>query len=92
MYRNLVVLEQARVVRRIVTRESSRLTSSPRTSPDITTTTWSARTAAAGPATPRLRRASSVRLKPAIAQAAQKVGFRTAHHRLDLVGMCADCS
>ena len=31
-------------------------------------------------------------VEAAVAQAARKVGFRTRHHRLDLVGTCADCS
>jgi Fe2+ or Zn2+ uptake regulation protein len=28
----------------------------------------------------------------AIEEAARRAGFRTEHHRLDLVGLCADCS
>jgi len=28
----------------------------------------------------------------AIDEAARRAGFRTEHHRLDLVGLCADCT
>ena len=40
------------------------------------------------PATPAVEKS----VASAVDQAARKAGFRTQHHRLDLIGLCANCS
>ena len=90
VYRNLVVLEDAAVVHRIVTHdEFARY----ELAEDLTGHHHHLVCANCGrvedlPASPSIERS----VEAAIEQAARKVGFRTAHHRLDLVGTCADCS
>jgi Fe2+ or Zn2+ uptake regulation protein len=90
VYRNLVVLEDAQVVHRIVTHdEFARY----ELAEDLTGHHHHLVCANCGrvedlPASASLERS----VEAAIEQAARKVGFRTAHHRLDLVGTCADCS
>ena len=66
---------------------SSRAGSWPRTSP-ATTTTSSARRAGGWKTSPR-RRGSSARSPPPRPRSRARTGFRTQHHRLDLVGVCA---
>jgi Fur family transcriptional regulator, ferric uptake regulator len=90
VYRNLVVLEDADVVHRIVTRDEFaryELTE------DLTGHHHHLVCATCGrvedvPATPALEKS----LEAAVARAARTSGFRTSHHRLDLVGVCADCA
>jgi Fe2+ or Zn2+ uptake regulation protein len=90
VYRNLVVLEEADVVHRIVTRdEFARY----ELAEDLTGHHHHLVCASCGrvedlPASEGIERS----VEAAVAQAARKVGFRTRHHRLDLVGTCADCS
>jgi Fe2+ or Zn2+ uptake regulation protein len=90
VYRNLVVLEEADVVHRIVTRdEFARY----ELAEDLTGHHHHLVCASCGrvedlPASESIERS----VEAAVAQAARKVGFRTRHHRLDLVGTCADCS
>ena len=90
VYRNLVVLEEADVVHRIVTHdEFARY----ELAEDLTGHHHHLVCANCGrvedlPASAGIERS----VEAAIEQAARKVGFRTAHHRLDLVGTCADCS
>ena len=90
VYRNLVVLEEAHVVHRIVTHdEFARY----ELAEDLTGHHHHLVCANCGrvedlPASESIERS----VEAAVAQAARKVGFRTAHHRLDLVGTCADCS
>ena len=90
VYRNLVVLEQAGAVHRIVTHDefaryelTERLTehhhhlvcSSCGRVEDL-------------PATAAVEQSVAT----AVDQAARRAGFRTQHHRLDLVGLCANCA
>ena len=90
LYRNLVVLEEAEVVRRVVTSDEfaryelgEALTghhhhlvcSRCGTVEDV-------------PASPGLERSVAA----AIAGAAEQSGFRIDHHRLDLIGVCATCA
>ena len=90
VYRNLVVLEEASVVHRIVTHdEFARY----ELAEDLTGHHHHLVCATCGrvedlPASEGIEKS----VEAAVAQAARKVGFRTAHHRLDLVGTCADCS
>jgi Fur family transcriptional regulator, ferric uptake regulator len=90
VYRNLVVLEDADVVHRIVTHdEFSRY----ELAEDLTSHHHHLVCASCGrvedlPASASIERS----VEAAVAQAARKVGFRTRHHRLDLVGTCSDCS
>jgi Fe2+ or Zn2+ uptake regulation protein len=90
VYRNLVVLEQAGVVHRIVTHdEFARY----ELAEDLTEHHHHLVCSSCGrvedlPASESIERS----VEAAVAQAARKVGFRTRRHRLDLVGTCADCS
>jgi Fur family transcriptional regulator, ferric uptake regulator len=90
VYRNLVVLEEADVVHRIVTHdEFARY----ELAEDLTGHHHHLVCASCGrvedlPASASIERS----VEAAVAQAARKVGFRTRHHRLDLVGTCIDCS
>jgi Fur family transcriptional regulator, ferric uptake regulator len=90
VYRNLVVLEEAGVVHRIVTHdEFARY----ELAEDLTGHHHHLVCANCGrvedlPASESIERS----VEAAVAQAARRVGFRTRHHRLDLVGTCADCS
>ncbi len=89
-YRNLVVLEQARVVHRFVTHaDFARY----ELAEDLTGHHHHLVCSGCGrvddlPATAAVEHAVAV----AIDEAARHAGFRTDHHRLDLVGLCADCS
>jgi Fur family transcriptional regulator, ferric uptake regulator len=88
-YRNLVVLEQARVVHRLVTHaDFARY----ELAEDLTGHHHHLVCSNCGrvedlPATAAVERSVAV----AIDEAARRAGFRTEHHRLDLVGLCADC-
>jgi len=90
VYRNLVVLEAAGVVHCLITRdEFARY----ELAEDLTVHHHHLVCAACGrvedlPATPALERSVAA----AVALAARTNGFQTAHHRLDLVGVCADCA
>lgn len=89
-YRNLVVLEEAGVVERIVTRDEFaryELTE------DLTGHHHHLVCASCGrvddlPAGDALERA----LRAAITQAQRRHGFQVDDHRLDLIGRCADCA
>jgi Fe2+ or Zn2+ uptake regulation protein len=89
-YRNLVVLEQAHVVHRLVTHaDFARY----ELAEDLTGHHHHLVCSNCGriedlPATPAVERSVAV----AIDEASRRAGFRTEHHRLDLVGLCADCS
>jgi Fe2+ or Zn2+ uptake regulation protein len=89
-YRNLVVLEQAHVVHRIVTEaEFARY----ELAEDLTGHHHHLVCTNCGkvedlPATAAVERSVAT----AIDEAARRAGFRTEHHRLDLVGLCADCA
>jgi len=89
-YRNLVVLEQARVVHRLVTHaDFARY----ELAEDLTGHHHHLVCSNCGrvddlPATSAVERAVAI----AIEEAERHVGFRTEHHRLDLVGLCADCA
>jgi Fur family transcriptional regulator, ferric uptake regulator len=89
-YRNLVVLEQARVVHRFVTRtDFARY----ELAEDLTGHHHHLVCSGCGrvedlPATAAVEHSVAI----AIEEAARRAGFRTEHHRLDLVGLCADCS
>jgi Fur family transcriptional regulator, ferric uptake regulator len=90
VYRNLVVLEQAGLVHRIVTSdEHARF----ELAEDLTGHHHHLICAACGmiedvPASAGLEK--SVRV--ATTQIARTTGFRTQHHRVDLVGLCRDCA
>jgi Fe2+ or Zn2+ uptake regulation protein len=90
VYRNLIVLEDVGVVHRIVTHdEFSRY----ELTEDLTGHHHHLVCASCGrvedlPASASIERS----VEAAVAQAARNVGFRTRHHRLDLVGTCIDCS
>ena len=89
-YRNLVVLEQARVVHRLVTHaDFARY----ELAEDLTGHHHHLVCSNCGrvddlPATPAVERSVAI----AIEEAARQAGFRTEHHRLDLVGLCSDCT
>jgi Fe2+ or Zn2+ uptake regulation protein len=89
-YRNLVVLEQARVVHRLVTHaDFARY----ELAEDLTGHHHHLVCSNCGrvddlPATPAVERSVAI----AIEEATRHVGFRTEHHRLDLIGLCADCA
>ena len=89
-YRNLVVLEQARVVHRLVTHaDFARY----ELAEDLTGHHHHLVCSSCGriedlPATPAVEHSVAI----AIDEAARHAGFRTEHHRLDLVGLCADCA
>ena len=90
VYRNLVVLEQVGVVHRVVTHdEFARY----ELAEDLTGHHHHLVCSNCGrvedlPASESIERSVAA----AVAEAARKVGFRTEHHRLDLVGTCADCA
>jgi Fe2+ or Zn2+ uptake regulation protein len=90
VYRNLVVLEQAGVVHRVVTHdEFARY----ELAEDLTEHHHHLVCSQCGrvedlPASDSIERSVAA----AVEQAAARAGFRTQHHRLDLVGTCADCS
>jgi Fur family transcriptional regulator, ferric uptake regulator len=90
VYRNLVVLEDAGVVHRIVTHdEFARY----ELADELTGHHHHLVCATRGrvedvPATAALEKS----LDAAVARAARTSGFRTYHHRLDLVGVCSRCA
>jgi Fe2+ or Zn2+ uptake regulation protein len=90
VYRNLVVLEEAGVVHRMMTRdEFARY----ELAEEFTEHHHHLVCSNCGrvedlPATPAVERSVAA----AIDEAARAAGFRTLHHRLDLVGLCANCS
>ena len=90
VYRNLVVLEQAGLVHRIVTNdEYARF----ELAEDLTGHHHHLICASCGmvedvPASAGLERS----VRDATAQIAQSTGFRTQHHRVDLVGLCRQCA
>jgi Fur family transcriptional regulator, ferric uptake regulator len=90
VYRNLVVLEEVGVVHRMMTRdEFARY----ELAEDLTEHHHHLVCSNCGrvedlPATPAVEKS----VASAIDQAARKAGFRTQHHRLDLIGLCANCA
>jgi len=90
VYRNLVVLEQAGLVHRIVTNdEHARF----ELAEDLTGHHHHLICASCGmvedvPASAGLEKS----VHAATAQIARATGFRTQHHRVDLVGLCRDCA
>jgi Fur family transcriptional regulator, ferric uptake regulator len=90
VYRNLVVLEDAGVVHRMMTRdEFARY----ELAEDLTGHHHHLVCSSCGrvedlPATPGVERSVAA----AVDDAARRAGFRTQHHRLDLVGLCARCA
>ena len=90
VYRNLVVLEQAGLVHRIVTNdEYARF----ELAEDLTGHHHHLICASCGmvedvPASAGLERS----VRDATAQIARSTGFRTQHHRVDLVGLCRQCA
>jgi Fe2+ or Zn2+ uptake regulation protein len=90
VYRNLVVLEQAGLVHRIVTNdEYARF----ELAEDLTGHHHHLICASCGmvedvPASAGLERS----VRDATAQIARSTGFRTEHHRVDLVGLCRKCA
>ena len=90
VYRNLVVLEQAGLVHRIVTNdEYARF----ELAEDLTGHHHHLICANCGmvedvPASAGLEKS----VHAATAQIARATGFRTQHHRVDLVGLCRDCA
>src|SRR5262245_10049275 len=86
VYRNLVVLEEAGVVHRMMTRdEFARY----ELAEDLTEHHHHLVCSNCGrvedlPATPAVEKS----VASAVDQAARKAGFRTQHHRLDLIGLC----
>jgi Fe2+ or Zn2+ uptake regulation protein len=89
-YRNLVVLEQAGIVHRVVTHdEFARY----ELAEDLTGHHHHLVCTSCGrvedlPASDSLERSVAA----AVGQVARRSGFRVAHHRLDLVGTCVNCS
>jgi Fur family transcriptional regulator, ferric uptake regulator len=89
VYRNLVVLEEAGVVHRMMTRdEFARY----ELAEDLMGHHHHLVCSSCGrvedlPTTPALERSVAA----AVDQAARRAGFRTQHHRLDLVGVCSRC-
>jgi len=90
VYRNLVVLEQAGIVHRLVSHdEFARF----ELAEDLTGHHHHLVCSNCGrvddlPASESLERSVAA----AVAEASRKAGFRTERHRLDLVGLCAACS
>ena len=90
VYRNLVVLEESGVVHRVLTHdEFARY----ELAEDLTEHHHHLICSNCGrvedlPASHSIERSVAA----AVAEAAREAGFRTDHHRLDLVGTCADCS
>ena len=90
VYRNLVVLEEAGAVHRVVTSDDFaryELTE------DLTEHHHHLVCSNCGrvedlPATPAVEKSVAA----AVEQAARRAGFRTQQHRLDLVGLCAQCA
>ena len=88
VYRNLVVLEEAGVVHRMMTRdEFARY----ELAEDLTEHHHHLVCSNCGrvddlPATPAVEKS----VASAVDQAARKAGFRTQHHRLDLIGLCRE--
>jgi Fe2+ or Zn2+ uptake regulation protein len=88
VYRNLVVLEQAGVVHRIVTSESARFELAEElTGHHHHLICTSCGTVEDVPASSGLE----VSLADAVAQVEATTGFRTKAHRIDLVGVCRRC-
>ena len=90
LYRNLAVLEQAGVVHRLVTHDDF---ARYELAEDLTGHHHHLVCSNCGrvedlPATPAVERSVAA----AIDDAARQAGFRTQHHRLDLVGLCAQCA
>jgi Fe2+ or Zn2+ uptake regulation protein len=90
VYRNLVVLEEAGVVHCLTTRDGF---ARYELAEDLTGHHHHLVCVTCGriedlPATPALERS----VEAAVARAARTNGFRTEHHRLDFVGVCADCA
>lgn len=90
VYRNLVVLEQAGVVHRVVTRDDF---ARYELAEDLTGHHHHLVCSSCGrvedlPASPALEKS----VAGAVDQAARRARFRTQYHRLDLVGLCADCA
>ena len=90
VYRNLSVLEDAGVVHRMQTRDDFAYYE---LAEDLTGHHHHLVCSNCGrvedlPATPAVERSVAA----AVDQAARKAGFTTQHHRLDLVGLCANCS
>jgi len=89
VYRNLVVLEQAGVVHRIVTAESARFELAEElTGHHHHLICTSCGTVEDVPASAHLESS----LADAVAQVEDTTGFRTKAHRIDLVGLCRRCS
>jgi Fe2+ or Zn2+ uptake regulation protein len=89
VYRNLVVLEQAGVVHRIVTAESARFELAEElTGHHHHLICTSCGTVEDVPASSGLEAS----LADAVAQIEGTTGFRTKAHRIDLVGLCRRCS
>jgi Fur family ferric uptake transcriptional regulator len=89
-YRNLVVLEEAGVVHRMMTRDDF---ARYELAEDLTGHHHHLVCANCGrvedlPATPAVEQSVAA----AVDEAARRAGFRTQHHRLDLVGLCAECA
>ena len=90
LYRNLVVLEQAGAVHRVITHDDFaryELTE------DLTGHHHHLVCSNCGrvedlPATPAVEQSVAA----AVDEAARAAGFQTKHHRLDLVGLCAQCA
>lgn len=88
VYRNLVVLEQAGVVHRIVTSEASRFELAEElTGHHHHLICTSCGTVEDVPAASGLEAS----LADAVAQVEDTTGFRTKAHRIDLVGLCRRC-
>jgi len=90
VYRNLVVLEEAGVVHRMATHDDF---ARYELAEDLTEHHHHLVCSSCGrvedlPATPAVERSVAA----AIDQAARRAGFHTQHHRLDLVGLCAQCA
>jgi len=90
VYRNLIVLEEAGAVHRMLTRDGL---ARYELAEDITEHHHHLVCSTCGrvedlPATPALERS----VANAIEEAARRAGFRTQHHRLDLVGVCSRCA
>ena len=89
VYRNLVVLEQAGVVHRIVTAESARFELAEElTGHHHHLICTSCGTVEDVPASAGLESS----LADAVAQIEGSTGFRTKAHRIDLVGLCSRCN
>jgi Fe2+ or Zn2+ uptake regulation protein len=90
VYRNLVVLEDAGVVHRIATADDF---ARYELAEHLTGHHHHLVCSNCGrvedlPATPAVERSVAA----AIEEAAQRAGFRTEHHRLDLIGLCSNCA